>query len=59
MTAFGSWSELALGADGVVVSGRGGTTDVFLEDGVEVLELLDTAIALGIPTAMYGQGSAR
>ena len=50
---FVSW---LLGADGVVVSGRGGTTDVFLEDGVEVLELLDTAIALGIPTAMFGQG---
>jgi colanic acid/amylovoran biosynthesis protein len=50
---FVSW---LLGADGVVVSGRGGTTDVFLEDGLEVLQLLHTATALGIPTAMFGQG---
>lgn len=45
-----------LSADGVVVAGRGGTTDAFLEDGVEVLNLIHTAAALGIPTAMFGQG---
>jgi colanic acid/amylovoran biosynthesis protein len=45
-----------LSADGVVVSGRGGTTDVFLEDGIEVLRLLRTAIGIGTPTAMFGQG---
>jgi colanic acid/amylovoran biosynthesis protein len=45
-----------LTADGVVVAGRGGTTDAFLEDGVEVLKLIHTASALGIPTAMFGQG---
>jgi colanic acid/amylovoran biosynthesis protein len=45
-----------LGADGLVVSGRGGTTDVFLDDGLEVLRVLRTAIGLGIPTAMFSQG---
>lgn len=34
----------------------GGTTDVFLDDGLEVLRLLRTAIGLGIPTAMFSQG---
>jgi colanic acid/amylovoran biosynthesis protein len=50
---FVSW---LLGADGVVVSGRGGFTDAFLEDGLQVLELLRTATALGIPSALFGQG---
>ena len=50
---FAGW---LLSADGVIVSGRGGTTDFFLEDGVEVLELLRTATALGAPTAMFSQG---
>jgi colanic acid/amylovoran biosynthesis protein len=45
-----------LSADGVIVSGRGGTTDAFLEDGVEVLELMRSAAALGTPTAMFSQG---
>ena len=53
LRSFAGW---LLSADGVVVSGRGGTTDVFLDDGLEVLQVLRTAIALGIPTAMFGQG---
>jgi len=53
LRSFAGW---LLSADGVVVSGRGGTTDVFLDDGMEVLEVLRSAIALGIPTAMFGQG---
>src|SRR6185369_16710099 len=53
LRSFAGW---LLSADGVVVSGRGGTTDVFLDDGLEVLRVLRTAIALGIPTAMFGQG---
>ena len=50
---FAGW---LLNADGVIVSGRGGTTDFFLEDGVELLELMRAATALGVPTAMFGQG---
>ncbi|HEV7845781.1 MAG TPA: glycosyltransferase [Thermoleophilaceae bacterium] len=50
---FAGWLEAA---DGVVVSGRGGTTDVFLDDGLKLLELLRAANARGIPTAMFGQG---
>ena len=45
-----------LRADAVIVSGRGGTTDVFLEDATQVLELVHTATALALPTAMFGQG---
>ena len=50
---FASW---LLSADAVVVSGRGGTTDAFLDDGMELLELVHSATALGIPTAMFSQG---
>jgi polysaccharide pyruvyl transferase WcaK-like protein/glycosyltransferase involved in cell wall biosynthesis len=45
-----------LAAEAVVVSGRGGTTDVFLDDNLQLLELLRVSSALGIPTAMFGQG---
>jgi colanic acid/amylovoran biosynthesis protein len=45
-----------LAADAVVVSGRGGTADAFLDDGLRVLELLRLAAGLGAVTAMLGQG---
>jgi colanic acid/amylovoran biosynthesis protein len=43
-------------ADAVVVSGRGGTADVFRDDGLRVLEMLQLARGLGAKTAMVGQG---
>jgi len=45
-----------LGADALVVSGRGGTADAFRDDGLRLLEVLRTANALGATTAMVGQG---
>ena len=45
-----------LAADAVVVSGRGGTTDAFRDDGLRLLALLGHAADLGAATAMLGQG---
>ena len=53
LRAFAGW---LLNADAVVVSGRGGTTDTFLGDGLQTLELMRLAASLGIPTAMFSQG---
>jgi glycosyltransferase involved in cell wall biosynthesis/polysaccharide pyruvyl transferase WcaK-like protein len=50
---FAGW---LLNADAVVMSGRGGTTDTFLHDGLQTLEMMRTAVSLGIPTAMFSQG---
>ena len=43
-------------ADLVVVSGMGGITDTFQDYAFGVLDTLDLAIRIGIPTAMLGQG---
>ncbi len=51
--AFAGW---LLNADAVVMSGRGGTTDTFLDDGLQALELMRVAAWLGVPTAMFSQG---
>jgi polysaccharide pyruvyl transferase WcaK-like protein len=53
MRIFAGW---LLNADAVLMSGRGGTTDTFLDDGLQTLEMMSTAAALGIPTAMFSQG---
>ena len=45
-----------LDADGFLLAGRGGTTDVFLGDSLQTLELVRAAIATGRPTAALGQG---
>jgi colanic acid/amylovoran biosynthesis protein len=43
-------------ADAVVVSGRGGLSDAFRQDGLRMLALLRTAAGLGARTALLGQG---
>jgi len=43
-------------ADLFVVSGRGGLTDAFAEDALQVLDLLELAMDLAVPAVLFGQG---
>ncbi|MFN2616496.1 MAG: polysaccharide pyruvyl transferase family protein [Thermoleophilaceae bacterium] len=45
-----------LGADLLLVAGRGGMADAFKEDGLAVLGLVELGADLGVPVAMVGQG---
>lgn len=45
-----------LNADLFVISGRGGMTDVWLEDSLTLLAMFEMAASLGIPVAMFSQG---
>ena len=43
-------------ADLLLVTGRGGTTDAFLEESLELLDEVEAALDQGVPVAMVGQG---
>lgn len=45
-----------LAADVLVLSGRGGLTDAFADEAGAVLAELELAAAIGLPTALLGQG---
>lgn len=52
----GSFLSALAAADAFVLTGRGGTTDAFLEDSLIVLDLLEVAAHVGVPTFMMSQG---
>ena len=54
--AMAHFVDAVLQSDLVLASGGGYVTDAFAEHAIDVLETLDLATSLGIPTAMLGQG---
>jgi polysaccharide pyruvyl transferase WcaK-like protein len=54
--AVAAYARELLAADLLVLSGRGGLTDAFGDESREVLQELDLASAIGLPTALLGQG---
>ncbi len=54
--AVAAYARELLAADLLVFSGRGGLTDAFPDESREMLDELELARAIGLPTALLGQG---
>jgi len=54
--AVAAYAHELLTADLLALSGRGGLTDAFPDESREVLDELELARAIGLPTALLGQG---